>query len=228
MQIILSKSAFFLVKKDFNECGYDYDLIIIKSRLRKLECPHCHRQLACSGYYLRTIITAKGKKIIRIPRLQCGNRECVYKITRHLKTPPIIKPIPYFIRKFCQYLLINILVLALVKAPNPYLSKVLLKYLELGETGYSKSLSMYALKVIRRLRYKNLKFKAEFLLYFLMSVDCLGIDEIYVKNDNLYIKNFIPTFNQIPLKIKYLLHSAKFALTKPTDFVKAINTQALL
>ena len=92
MQIILSKSAFFLVKKDFNECGYDYDLIIIKSRLRKLECPHCHRQLACSGYYLRTIITAKGKKIIRIPRLQCGNRECVYKITRHLKTPPIIKP----------------------------------------------------------------------------------------------------------------------------------------
>ena len=228
MQIILSKSAFFLVKKDFNECGYDYDLIIIKSRLRKLECPHCHRQLACSGYYLRTIITAKGKKIIRIPRLQCGNRECVYKITHHLKTPPIIKPIPYFIRKFCQYLLINILVLALVKAPNPYLSKVLLKYLELGETGYSKSLSMYALKVIRRLRYKNLKFKAEFLLYFLMSVDCLGVDEVYVKNDNLYIKNLIPTFNQMPLKIKYLLHRAKFALTKPTDFVKAINTQALL
>ena len=215
MQIILSKSAFFLVKKDFNECGYDYDLIIIKSRLRKLECPHCHRQLACSGYYLRTIITAKGKKIIRIPRLQCGNRECVYKITHHLKTPPIIKPIPYFIRKFCQHLLINILVLALVKAPNPYLSKVLLKYLELGETGYSKSLSMYALKVIRRLRYKNIKLKAEFLLYFLMSVDCLGIDEIYVKNDNLYIKNFIPTFNQIPLKIKQLLHRAKFALTKP-------------
>ena len=149
MQIILSKSAFFLVKKDFNECGYDYDLIIIKSRLRKLECPHCHRQLACSGYYLRTIITAKGKKIIRIPRLQCGNRECVYKITRHLKTPPIIKPIPYFIRKFCQHLLINILVLALVKAPNPYLSKVLFKYLELGEKGYSEPLSMYALKVIR-------------------------------------------------------------------------------
>lgn len=228
MQIILSKSAFFLVKKDFNECGYDYDLIIIKSRLRKLECPHCHRQLACSGYYLRTIITAKGKKIIRIPRLQCGNRECVYKITHHLKTPPIIKPIPYFIRKFCQYLLINILVLALVKAPNPYLSKVLLKYLELGETGYSKSLSMYALKVIRRLRYKNLKFKAEFLLYFLMSEDCLGVDEVYVKNDNLYIKNLIPTFNQIPLKIKQLLHRAKFALTKPTDFVQAINAQALL
>lgn len=228
MQIILSKSAFFLVKKDFNECGYDYDLIIIKSRLRKLECPHCHRQLACSGYYLRTIITAKGKKIIRIPRLQCGNRECVYKITHHLKTPPIIKPIPYFIRKFCQYLLINILVLALVKAPNPYLSKVLFKYLELGEKGYSEPLSMYALKVIRRLRYKNLKFKAEFLLYFLMSEDCLGVDEVYVKNDNLYIKNLIPTFNQIPLKIKYLLHRAKFALTKPTDFVKAINTQALL
>ena len=228
MQIILSKSAFLLEKKDFNECGYDYDLIIIKSRLRKLECPHCHRQLACSGYYLRTIITAIGKKIIRIPRLQCGNRECVYKITHHLKTPPIIKPIPYFIRKFCQYLLINILVLALVKAPNPYLSKVLFKYLELGETGYSKSLSMYALKVIRRLRYKNLKFKAEFLLYFLMSEDCLGVDEVYVKNDNLYIKNLIPTFNQIPLKIKCLLHRAKFALTKPTDFVKAINTQALL
>ena len=228
MQIILSKSAFFLVKKDFNECGYDYDLIIIKSRLRKLECPHCHRQLACSGYYLRTIITAKGKKIIRIPRLQCGNRECVYKITHHLKTPPIIKPIPYFIRKFCQHLLINILVLALVKAPNPYLSKVLFKYLELGEKGYSEPLSMYALKVIRRFRYKNIKLKAEFLLYFLMSVDCLGIDEIYVKNDNLYIKNFIPTFNQIPLKIKQLLHRAKFALTKPTDFVQAINAQALL
>ena len=228
MQIILSKSAFFLVKKDFNECGYDYDLIIIKSRLRKLECPHCHRQLACSGYYLRTIITAIGKKIIRIPRLQCGNRECVYKITHHLKTPPIIKPIPYFIRKFCQHLLINILVLALVKAPNPYLSKVLFKYLELGEKGYSEPLSMYALKVIRRLRYKNIKLKAEFLLYFLMSVDCLGIDEIYVKNDNLYIKNFIPTFNQIPLKIKQLLHRAKFALTKPTDFVQAINAQALL
>ena len=149
MQIILSKSAFLLEKKDFNECGYDYDLVIIKSRLRKLECPHCHRKLACSGYYLRTIITAIGKKIIRIPRLQCGNRECVYKITHHLKTPPIIKPIPYFIRKFCQHLLINILVLALVKAPNPYLSKVLFKYLELGEKGYSEPLSMYALKVIR-------------------------------------------------------------------------------
>ena len=144
------------------------------------------------------------------------------------KTPPIIKPIPYFIRKFCQHLLINILVLALVKAPNPYLSKVLFKYLELGEKGYSEPLSMYALKVIRRLRYKNIKLKAEFLLYFLMSVDCLGIDEIYVKNDNLYIKNFIPTFNQIPLKIKQLLHRAKFALTKPTDFVQAINAQALL
>ena len=163
-----------------------------------------------------------------IPRLQCGNRECVYKITHHLKTPPIIKPIPYFIRKFCQHLLINILVLALVKAPNPYLSKVLFKYLELGEKGYSEPLSMYALKVIRRLRYKNIKLKAEFFLYFLMSVDCLGIDEIYVKNDNLYIKNFIPTFNQIPLKIKQLLHRAKFALTKPTDFVQAINAQALL
>ena len=149
MQIILSKSAFLLEKKDFNECGYDYDLVIIQSRLRKLECPHCHRKLACSGYYLRTIITAIGKKIIRIPRLQCGNRECVYKITHHLKTPPIIKPIPYFIRKFCQHLLINILVLALVKAPNPYLSKVLFKYLELGEKGYSGPLSMYALKVIR-------------------------------------------------------------------------------
>ena len=211
-----------------HEFAIDYDLIIIKSRLRKLECPHCHRKLACSGYYLRTIITAIGKKIIRIPRLQCGNRECVYKITHHLKTPPIIKPIPYFIRKFCQHLLINILVLALVKAPNPYLSKVLFKYLELGEKGYSEPLSMYALKVIRRFRYKNIKLKAEFLLYFLMSVDCLGIDEIYVKNDNLYIKNFIPTFNQIPLKIKQLLHRAKFALTKPTDFVQAINAQALL
>ena len=84
------------------------------------------------------------------------------------------------------------------------------------------------LKSYSRLRYKNIKLKAEFLLYFLMSVDCLGIDEVYVKNDNLYIKNLVPTFNQIPLKIKYLLHRAKFALTKPTDFVQAINAQALL
>ena len=76
MQIILSKSAFLLEKKDFNECGYDYDLVIIQSRLRKLECPHCHRKLACSGYYLRTIITAIGKKIIRIPRLQ-QSRVCL-------------------------------------------------------------------------------------------------------------------------------------------------------
>lgn len=227
MQIILPKKAFVLVKTDAG-CVYDYDLVIKQSYLHNLECPHCGQRLAFSGYYLRQVITDDGKKItIRIPRLQCGNHECIYKLSNNLSSPPIVKVIPYFIRKHCRHLLINILVSALLPPSNKMLRKVFFKFLSKGETEYPLELSDRAVSNITS-RCKNLKLKSELMLYILMSSDWIDITVFNVKNSIFCIKNCMPTFKQIPFKIKEIIKRVKFGATRPTDFVNSIKEQLVL